>query len=180
MQSPQQVLFYNLQGKSVANSLQVEFNYEILKHFNLRTAYKYYDIQTDYLSGTYQRPLQAKHRFFGNLSYETPLSDKGKQWRLDYTLNWLGKQQLPNTKTNPVNDQLPEFSPSFSVMNAQVTRVFSTGFEVYLGGENIGNYRQIRAIVGSENPFGTTFDTSMVYAPVFGQMYYAGLRFKMK
>ena len=180
MQSPQQVLFYNLKGKSYANSLQVEFNYELAKHFNLRTAYKYYDIETDYLSGTYQRPLQAKHRFFGNLGYETHILEKGKQWKFDYTLNWLGKQQLPNTATNPPEDRLPEFSPSFSVMNAQVTRVFSSTFEMYVGGENIGNYQQEKAILGKEDPFGTTFDTSIIYAPVFGQMYYAGLRFKIK
>lgn len=180
MQSPQQVLFYNLNGKSYANSLQVEFNYEVAKHFNLRTAYKYYDIETDYLSGTYQRPLQAKHRFFGNLGYETHILEKGKQWKFDYTLNWLGKQQLPNTATNPSKDRLPEFSPSFSIMNAQVTRVFSSTFEMYVGGENIGNYKQEKAILGNEDPFGTTFDTSIIYAPVFGQMYYAGLRFKIK
>ena len=180
MQSPQQVLFYNLKGQSFANSLQMEFNYEISKRFNVRTAYKYYDIQTDYLSGTYQRPLQAKHRFFGNLSYETPIVAKGKQWKFDYTFNWLGKQQLPNTSANPAPDRLPEFSPSFSVMNAQVTRIFSASFEVYIGGENIGNYRQDKAIVGNENPFGATFDSSMVYGSVFGQMYYAGLRFKVK
>ena len=180
MQSPQQVLFYNLKGKSYANSLQVEFNYELAKHFNLRTAYKYYDIETDYLSGTYQRPLQAKHRFFGNLGYETHILEKGKQWKFDYTLNWLGKQQLPNTATNPPEDRLPEFSPSFSIMNAQVTRVFSSTFEMYVGGENIGNYQQEKAILGKEDPFGTTFDTSIIYAPVFGQMYYAGLRFKIK
>ena len=69
MQSPQDLLFYNLKGKSFANSLQVDFNVELVKHFNLRTAYKYFDISTDYLSGTYQRPLQAKHRFFANLEY---------------------------------------------------------------------------------------------------------------
>ena len=57
---------------------------------------------------------------------------------------------------------------------------FSSTFEVYVGGENIGNYRQEKAILGSDNPFGTTFDTSIIYAPVFGQMYYAGLRFKIK
>lgn len=180
MQSPQQVLFYNLKGKSYANSLQVEFNYEMAKHFNLRTAYKYYDIETDYLSGTYQRPLQAKHRFFGNLGYETHILEKGQQWKFDYTLNLLGKQQLPNTATNPTKDRLPEFSPSFSVMNAQVTRTFSSTFEIYVGGENIGNYQQDKAILGNDDPFGTTFDTSIIYAPVFGQMYYAGLRFKIK
>ena len=180
MQSAQQVLFYNLKQKSYANSLQVEFNYELVKHLNLRTAYKYYDIQTDYLSGGYQRPLQAKHRFFGNLGYETHIANKGKQWKFDYTFNWLGKQQLPNTATNPAKDRLAEYSPSFSVMNMQVTRTFSSTFEIYIGGENIGNYKQDHVILGNKNPFGPTFDASIVYGPVFGQMYYAGLRFKIK
>jgi len=180
MQSPQQVLFYNLKGNSFANSLQLDFNYEIIKHLNLRTAYKYYGISTDYLSGSFQRPLQAKHRFFGNIEYATHIIEKGKQWKFDYTLNWLGKQQLPTTASNASVDRLPEFTPSFAVMNAQITRTFSSTFEMYVGGENIGNYRQDRAILGSSNPFGANFDTSIIYAPVFGQMYYAGLRFKVK
>ncbi|MBN8643166.1 MAG: TonB-dependent receptor [Flavobacteriales bacterium] len=180
MQSPQQVLFYNLKGDSYANSLQLDFNLEIIKHLNLRTAYKYYDISTDYLSGSFQRPLQAKHRLFGNIEFETHIKEKGQQWKFDYTTNWLGKQQLPYTATNPVEDRLPEFSPSFAVMNAQITRTFSSTFEMYIGGENIGNYRQDDAILGDHNPFGMHFDTSIVYAPVFGQMYYAGLRFKIK
>ena len=180
MQSPQQVLFYNLKGKSIANTMQFEFNYELAQHFNLRSAYKFYDVTTDYLSGKYQNPLQAKHRFFGNLEYETHIGEKGKQWKFDYTFNWIGQQQLPNTMSNPVSDRLPEFSKSYSLMNAQITRTFSSTFEMYIGGENIGNYRQEKAILGSENPFGPTFDASIVYAPVFGQMYYAGLRFKIK
>ena len=180
MQSPQEVVFYDLKGKSFANSLQIDFNVELIKHFNVRTAYKYFDISTDYLSGSYQRPLQAKQRFFANLEYETHIKDKGQQWKFDYTFNWLGKQQLPNTSTNPESDRLPNFSPSFGVMNAQITRTFSSTFEMYIGGENIGNYRQSKAVLGSDNPFGPNFDTSIVYAPVFGQMYYAGLRFKIK
>lgn len=179
-QGPQQVVFYNLNGKSFANSLQIEFNYELAKHLNLRTAYKYYDIQTDYQYVTQERPLQAKHRFFGNLEYQTHLLDDGKQWKFDFTINWLGKQRLPATISNSGLDSMPDYSPSFSVMNMQVTRVFSSIFEIYVGGENIGNYKQEKAILGSENPFGTTFDTSIIYAPVFGQMYYAGLRFKIK
>lgn len=180
MQNPQELLFYDLKGKSFANSLQFDFNYEIIKHFNFRSAYKYFDISTDYLSGSFQRPLQAKHRVFANLEYETHIAEKGKQWKFDFTWNWLGKQQLPNTDTNAELDGFGNTSPSFSVMNAQVTRVFSSVFEIYVGGENIGNYRQHKAVLGSDNPFGTNFDTSIVYAPIFGQMYYAGLRFKIK
>lgn len=178
--SPQQALFYNLEGKSYANSLQVELNYEITHHFNIRTAYKYYDIQTDYLSGTYERPLQAKHRFFTNLAYETHIVDGGKQWKFDFTYNWMGKQRLPYTGSNPEQYQMGDYSPSFSLMNAQVTRTFSSVFEAYVGAENLGNYQQDKAILGNDDPFGPYFDTSIIYAPIFGQMYYAGIRFKIK
>jgi outer membrane receptor for ferrienterochelin and colicins len=180
MQSAQQVLIYNLKGRSFANSLQIDFNIELIKHLNIRTAYKYYDISTDYLSGSFQRPLQAKHRFFGNLEYATHIKEKGKQWKFDYTLNWLGKQQLPTTSTNTIADRLPDFAAAFTVMNAQITRTFSSTFEMYVGGENIGNYRQDKAILGASNPFGPTFDASIIYAPIFGAMYYTGLRFKIK
>ena len=176
--SPQQALFYN--GKSYANSLQIEFNIELMKHFDLRTAYKYYDVQTEYISGSAERPLQAKHRYFANLAYATHIDDKGHQWKFDFTYNWLGKQRLPNTASNPVADRLPDYSPSFSLMNAQITRTFSSTFEMYTGAENLGNFQQNKAILGNENPFGTNFDTSIIYAPVFGQMFYAGLRFKIK
>jgi outer membrane receptor for ferrienterochelin and colicin len=180
MQSSQQALFYNLKGKSFANSFQIEFNYEMVKNLRLRSAYKMYDVQTDYLSGTFQKPLQAKNRFFGNLEYETAPRNNSQHWRFDFTYNWIGEQQLPNTQSNPISSRLPDFSPAYSLMNTQITRVFSPVFEMYVGGENIGNYMQSKAVLGAENPFGAIFDSSIVYAPVFGQMYYAGLRFKIK
>ena len=179
-QSPQQVLFYDLDGSAYANSFQAEFNLEIIKHLDLRTAYKFYDISTDYKSGKMQQPLQAEHRFFANLGFQTHILDKGQQWKFDVTYNWNGEQKLPFTGTNPVEYRLPENSPSFSLVNAQITRTFSSTFEIYVGGENIGNYKQPNPILGADVPFGTYFDSSIVYAPIFGQMYYAGLRFKIK
>ncbi|WP_318641156.1 TonB-dependent receptor plug domain-containing protein [Flavobacterium ardleyense] len=179
-QSPQQVAFYDLEGSAYANSFQAEFNLEIIKHLDLRTAYKFYDISTDYTSGKMQQPLQAEHRFFANLGFQTHILDKGQQWKFDVTYNWNGEQKLPFTATNPVEYRLPENSPSYSLVNAQITRTFSSTFEIYVGGENIGNYKQANPILGSDAPFGTYFDSSIVYAPVFGQMYYAGLRFKIK
>ncbi len=178
--SPQQVLFYNLDGKSFANSLQVDLSYELSHHFNIRTAYKFYDVQTDYTIGLVDRPLQAKHRFFMNIAYETHVKDKGQQWKFDFTYNWMGKQRLPSTQSNPEEYRLQEFANPFSVMNAQITKVFSSTFEVYVGAENFGNYQQKNPILGSNDPFGAYFDSSMVYAPVFGAMYYAGLRFKIQ
>lgn len=175
-ENPQMISFYNLDGKSYANSFQAELNYEILKGFNLKTAYKYYDIQTDYLSGRKKQPLQPQHRFFVNLAYDTPIRN-GKQWRFDYTFNQIGQQRLPSTQTNPIAERLPEYSKSYHLMNAQITRAFSPRLEVYLGGENLTNYKQPQAILGANDPFGDYFDTSLVYAPVFGHMFYTGLRF---
>lgn len=176
----QQVLFYNLDGKSFANSFQAEFNIELIRHLNFKTSYKFYDVQSQFQTGQLQRALQAKHRFFANVGYETHIKDKGQQWKFDFTYNWLGEQRLPNTASNPTAYRLEEYAPSFAVMNMQVTRTFSSVFEMYVGGENIGNFKQSNGIIQNENPFGTYFDSSMIYGPTFGSMYYVGLRFKIK
>ncbi|HBK84073.1 MAG TPA: TonB-dependent receptor, partial [Flavobacterium sp.] len=110
----------------------------------------------------------------------TSVLNRGQQWKFDATYNWLGKQRLPITATNLPEYRLNKYGAAFGVVNAQITKVFSNTFEVYIGGENIGNYIQKNAIVGANNPFGTYFDSSMVYGPIFGQMFYAGLRFKIK
>ncbi|MBJ2173361.1 TonB-dependent receptor [Aureibaculum sp. A20] len=178
-ESPQEALFYNLDGNSHANNLQIEFNYELATHLNLRLAYKYYDVKTDYLKGSLESPLQAKNRFFANIGYETQLNAKGGNWRFDYTFNWIGQQRLPYTASNPVQYQLAENSPSYSLMNAQIAKVFTPNFEVYVGGENLANYRQENPILASDNPFGAYFDSSIIYAPISRGMYYAGLRYTL-
>ena len=178
-ENPRAVSFYNLEGKSYAESFQVELNHEILKNVELRTAYKYYNVETDYRSGLLQKPLQAQHRFFANLGYETDIKDSGAQWRFDYTLHTLGKQRLQNTDVNPRQLRLGEFAKGYSLMNAQVTKVFSSKFEIYVGGENLTNFKQENPVLGVEDPFGANFDTSIVYAPIMGRMYYAGFRYKL-
>ncbi len=178
-ENPRAIFFFNLEGESYANSFQLELNYEVLENLELRTAYKYYDVQTDYRSGRLQKPLQAPHRFFVNLGYETRPKDSGAQWRFDYTLHSLGEQRLPNTEVNPPQFRLGAFAEGYSLMNAQVTKVFSKAFEVYLGGENLTNFRQANPVLGADNPFGANFDTSIVYAPIMGRMFYTGLRVRL-
>ncbi|MEO9891097.1 TonB-dependent receptor [Aurantibacter sp.] len=178
-ENPRAITFYNLDGNSEANSFQIELNHEILNNLELRTAYKYYDVNTDYRNGNLQKPLLAQNRYFANLGYQTELNDKGGQWRFDYTLHAVGKQRLPNTDVNPPEYRLGEFSEAYSLMNAQVTKVFSEHFELYLGGENLSNFKQQNPVLSAENPFGANFDTSMVYAPIMGRMFYAGFRYKI-
>ncbi len=178
-ENPREVNFYNLKEKSIATSFQAEFNINILEGFDFRTAYKYYNVKTDYTSGRLDRPLTPKHRVFVNVSYETLRKANGTQWKFDSTLNWLGEQRLSSTYGNPIEYKLPETTPAFATLNAQLTKVFSKSFEVYLGGENLTNEKQDNPILNSENPFESTFDTTFVYGPIFGVTFYAGLRYKL-
>ncbi|MEY8870426.1 TonB-dependent receptor [Meridianimaribacter flavus] len=178
-ENPQEISFYNLENDSYANSFQTELNYNAFERFDVRLAYKYYDVKTKYQTGEAIRPLTPQHRFFANAGYETAIKNNSK-WKFDATFNWLGEQRFAATASNPIQYQLPENSPTVATLNAQVTKVFSPKFEVYLGGENITNVRQDNPILGANDPFGSNFDSTFVYGPIFGSMYYAGLRFRIK
>ncbi len=174
-ENPHEISFYNLEGKSTAKSFQVEVDYYYKNFLNFRAAYKNYDVQVDYKSGHMQKPLLAKNRFFANLGMESKTTLTGKQWRWDLTYHYVGAQRLVHNLV----DRPKGFSPSYSLWNTQLTRVLSKKFELYLGGENVGNYRQRSAIIGANDPFGADFDAAQVYAPIFGGMVYFGLRLKI-
>ena len=178
-ENPQRISFYNLDGESYANSFQTEINYFINDNLNLRLAYKYFDIQTDYTSGKLSKPLTPNHRLFANISYETKKIDNIKQWKFDLTYNFIGEQRLPDTSTNPVEYQLGEYSNSYSLLNTQITKVFTEKFEMYFGIENLTDLKQKNPILASDDPFGDSFDSTIIYAPIFGRMLYSGLRFKI-
>ena len=178
-ETPTEINFYNLDGESFANSFQVEFSYTPLERLDLKLAYKYYDVKTQYKSGMLEKPLIPNHRLFANASYETKPSTKGGFWKFDVTCNWIGKQRFSSTLQSPEVFRLNSHSPTFSTLNAQLTKVLSNQFEMYLGGENITNVRQDNPILSANNPFGANFGSTFIYGPIFGSMYYAGIRFKL-
>lgn len=174
-EKPREVSFYNLEGESTAKSFQIELDYYFRDYLNFRAAYKNYNVKMDYKSGFLQKPLLAKNRFFANLGWESKPNLVGKQWRYDLTYHYVGAQRLVHN----LIDRPRGFSPKYSLWTTQLTYVLSEKFEIYLGGENIGNYRQPSPIIGSVDPFGVDFDAAQVYAPVFGRMIYTGLRLKI-
>lgn len=173
--SPQQLTFYNLEGKSFANSFQTQWDFTPFKNFEVRLAYKYYDVQADYIDGRREIPFMAKHRGFVNLAYATNKTTKGGFWSFDTTLNVVGKQRLPKTASNPAEFQIPTYSESYAVVNAQISRNFNQKIRAYVGGENLTSYNQKNAIVDFKNPFGNYFDGGMVYAPIMKANFYVGL-----
>ena len=102
--------------------------------------------------------------------------NNGSQWKFDFTYNRIGKQRLPIHSDQSLFNG---WSPSYTLLNSQLTRVFSENFEIYFGGENIGSYTQENPILSSENPFGMNFDSTLVYAPIIAPMLYLGIRLKL-
>jgi outer membrane receptor for ferrienterochelin and colicin len=171
----QQVNFFGLQGKSFSHSIQAQLDYQLLRRLDVRLAYRWLDVETDYLDGRRERPLVPKDRAFLNVSYKTK-----NAWAFDYTIQRIGRQRLPQTTTNPAQYQLSEYSDPYWMMNAQVSKDMGTRWSVYVGVENLTDFKLANPIVAANDPFGAYFDTSMVWGPVFGRMGYAGFRYRIK
>ena len=176
LEDPSKVKFYNLQGRSYSNSFQAEVNIEPIQKLELRLAYRYFDVKTTYSGKLLQRPLISPNRAFTNLAYGI------SGWKFDYTINYNGKKRIPNTSSNPVAYQREQYAPNFILMNAQVSKTVGKKhpMDLYIGGENLGNYFQKNVIVAADQPFSPYFDASLVWGPVTGRMFYAGWRFKLK
>lgn len=170
----QSVYFYNLDGKSYANSFQAQVDYELLKRFDVRLAYRFNEVKRNYKTGLLEKPLSSQHRAFINLAYAT-LND----WRFDFTLNWQGEKRIPNTASNLAEYQLDAYSPDFFIGMCQVNKTFGKNLEVYAGVENLFNYKQDNPIIAADDPFGDHFDSSLVWGPIYGRMGYVGLRYTL-
>ena len=117
---------------------------------------------------------------FFNLSYNGTKNEKGRSWKYDFTFNHVEEQRIPFTQDNPQQYRLPNISDRLNLINTQITRVFSESFQLYLGVENLTNYKQENAIISSDDPFGNYFDATYVYGPIFGRITYVGLRYYIK
>ncbi|MFV0583274.1 MAG: TonB-dependent receptor [Parabacteroides gordonii] len=174
---PHAVGFYNLDGKSYSNSFQVEATYPFFRGFTLTAAYRYTDAKTDYrnaegVTRRLKKPLVSDYKALATASYQTPL----KKWQFDLTGQFNGGGRMPTPDaTNPLWE--PNFN-AYTVVNAQITRYFRR-WSIYIGAENLFDYKQSHPIIDAENPRGDSFDGSMVWGPVHGRKIYAGLRFNI-
>ena len=173
IENPREVRIYNLTGSSYATSLQGQIDYELRRRLELRMAYRWYEVRTEYGGVLKDKPFVAKHRAFINLGYETKTD-----WKFDYTVQWHSSKRIPSTALNPVADQRDTRSPEFFLMNAQITKGWKERFDIYVGMENILNFKQANPIISADDPFGPYFDSAMVWGPIFGRMTYVGFRLK--
>ncbi len=175
-QSPVEVFFYNVQGKSFSNSLLATLSYNILPGFDVKLVYKWNDVRATYADGVLRKiPLVAKHRGLITLDYTTP----NKKWMFNTRLQIVGPQRLPDNSQVPHEyvHGFPAITPTFGIWNAQVTRRIGKKLELYVGGENLNGYQQHEAIIAANEPDSPYFNGSQIWAPMMRQVAYLGVRF---
>lgn len=172
---PHAVLFYNLQGRSYSQVVQAEASYPFFRGFTFTAAYRRTDAKTNYNGKLMEKPLTGKYKGLLTASYQTPLG----LWQFDVTLQWNGGGRMPA----PYEREDGSLSwqrryGSFGQLSAQVTRYFRQ-WSVYVGGENLTNFKQKNPVIAADDPWGDCFDATLVWGPVHGARVYAGVRYRL-
>ena len=165
------IYFYNLKGDSYSNSVQVEASYQPLERFDVTAAWRLNDVKTTINGKLEQKPLLSKYKGLLTLGYKT----SQKKWQFDYSIQLNGGGRLPDMSGYPVALQKNSTFPAYTIMNAQITKYFRK-FEMYIGAENLTNFMQKNPIISPSDPYSPYFDASMVWGPITGRMFYAGVR----
>lgn len=169
---PHEVRFYNLDGRSYSNNLQLEVTCDLFRGFSVTAAHRITDAKMTIDGALREKPLTSRFKTLLTMMYQTPL----KKWQFDFTAQLNGKGRMPDP--DPVNPLWEKEYKTFPVFNAQVTKNFKN-WSVYLGSENLFNFTQDNPIIGVEDPWEANFDGSMVWGPIHGRKIYLGLRWNM-
>ena len=167
--------FYNLNGRSFANNYQLEFSFEPMRLFEVTAAVRYSDVKTTINDELVVKPFVNKYRGLLSGSYAT----RNNRWQFDATAQFNGPGRIPVVHNHTDVFHFPERSPSYTLLLAQVTYRWRN-LDLYIGGENLTNFRQEHPIIDPGNPFGEHFDAAMIWGPVTGRMIYMGLRFSIE
>ena len=171
------ILIDNLQGKSYSHTFQIDASYPLLKGLEITAAYRLNDVKCTYgiEKELKEKPLTGKYKALFTASYKTPLA----LWQFDATVQLNGGGRNPDPYL--LADGTPSWSPgfhSFEQVSAQITRWFRH-WSIYVGGENLTGFKQKTPIYDAARPWGRDFEPTLVWGPVEGRMFYAGVRVKL-
>lgn len=171
---PTKISIGNLNGSSYSHTVQVDANYDITEDLNLLAAFRYNQVMCTYGGKMMEKPLQSRYKGLLTLSWKPMLA----LWQVDLTLQINGGGRIPDyIDENNMLVSGKEF-PAYPQLNLQVMREFRH-FSLYVGGENLTNYRQENPVINAGNPWSPTFDPTLVWGPVHGIMAYAGIRMNL-
>lgn len=170
-----EISFGNLDGRSYSQVFQIEATYPFFEGFNLTAAWRMTDVKQTIKGNLYEKALTGKYKGLLTASYKTPLG----KWQFDGTLQLNGGGRMPTPETLADGSlSWNERYKGYEQLSFQVTRFFRN-WSIYIGGENLTNFKQKNAIIGADNPWGNNFDASMIWGPMHGAKGYIGLRYNL-
>lgn len=173
---PHQARFIDVGSHSRNHTVQLEVGYPIIPDMTALLAYRYTDVSIDYGNGLVAQPLTSRSKGLLTLGYSPMMGI----WQFDVTFTITGGGRMPTPYKTAEGEMSwePNYK-AFCGLNAQITRNFPK-WAVYIGGENLTGYRQKSPIIAADNPWGDSFDPTMIYGPLHGAMFYAGFRYNLK
>jgi outer membrane receptor for ferrienterochelin and colicin len=169
-----EVKFYDLKGKSFSNNYQIEIAYQPIDRLDVTATFRYSDVKTDYNGKLLSKPLSSKYKGLFTFSYSTGLNG----WLFDATVLLNGSGRIASTNQNPPEFRRAENFSSYTIINAQITKRIDV-VDVYIGAENLTNFKQKNPIISDGDPYSEYFDASMIWGPIDGTKLYLGLRLSL-
>lgn len=161
-------------GYSYTDNFQVDFSTEPLEGLTLTLTGRFTNARQKYVGTLAEddiKPMTSRYKGVLNAQYATHLN----KWIFDFTASINGPCKVWEFMKGYKGMYSDGWTPVYPLLYAQVTRRFK-GFDLYLGGENLTNYRQQDPILYADQPFSTGFDASCVWGPLMGIRVYGGVR----
>ena len=182
-----QIDFYALDGnRSFTDNYQLDFSVDPVERFNITATFRYTNAKIELADkGLVEKPMTSRFKGVLNLQYATNLN----KWIFDFTASLNGSCRVYNFMEN-LKDADGNLlykdgrTPMYPLLYAQVTRRFK-GWDVYIGAENLTNFRQKDVILGTKgadgfvNPRVPSFDASCIWGPLMGIKAHVGFRFTL-
>ncbi|MBS1542022.1 MAG: TonB-dependent receptor [Bacteroidetes bacterium] len=178
---PNLIIYDNLNGYAISQGLTLNTDLSFSSGFKLLsgiTLMDVYRIDRGYTDN--KIPQLYAPAFSGTFS----ASYTWEPLHLSIDLN--GKINGPMHLPVVPNDYRPAMSPWYALVNLQLTRSFSSRWEIYGGVKNLFNFIPADPLlrpfdpfdknITVNNPYGYTFDTSYNYAPLQGAKAFLGVR----
>ena len=181
------ISFYALDGnRSYTDNFQLDFSVDPVERFNITATFRYTNAMIELAGqGLVEKPMTSRFKGVLNFQYATNLN----KWIFDFTASLNGSCRVYNFMEN-LKDADGNLlykngrTPVYPLLYAQVTRKLR-GVDIYIGAENLTNFRQKDVIIGTKGSYGminprvATFDASAIWGPLMGIKAHAGLRFTL-
>ena len=173
--SPWMIDIYNNHGMSRTHTAQIDLTWTPIQRFDIFATFRYtdsrYTINNHGTPTMVERPLVSRYKALINLQYATNM----RKWTFDFTAQLNGPARIP-TQSGKLEDST--LSPIYPMLFAQVSRRIKK-WEIYVGCENILNYKQKAPIIMADDPYSNLFNSSLVWGPLKGTKAYIGVRWNL-